>query len=284
MDEYVPSGVREGAIDPGVLIEGVPSYMRQSLTDWIGDALRDLRGSPYMGQPPEWVLSEERLKAVERHCRVTLDWTHEKYSALSSLQHLADLEASHQTFIWAIDYACGNGQGASPEDLETILRDGGSAWRVSEVGVPHLERRVPEGVVVGATEVIAKSGEAGKLLAQAWGDMYGVKPDPSEAYRHAIRATEAAAVATVSPKHLKATLGTMIGDMRSTPNKWTVTTEGDHSLESIIAMMETMWTGQTDRHGIAGGEKSLIPGSAEVAVHLAVALVGLFAGGSIKTV
>jgi hypothetical protein len=62
MDEYVPLGVREGDIDPGVLVEGVPSYMRQSLTDWIGDALRDLRRSPYLGQSPEWVLSEEHLK------------------------------------------------------------------------------------------------------------------------------------------------------------------------------------------------------------------------------
>ena len=34
------------------------------------------------------------------------------------------------------------------------------------------------------------SGEAGILLAQAWRELYGMDPDPSEAYRHAVRAIE----------------------------------------------------------------------------------------------
>lgn len=280
MDEYTPLGIRESAIDPGVLVEGVPPWLRQSLTDWIEEALKV---QVWRGNYPEQVLSEEHLRAIERHCRVSLNWDQSKFSALSSLKAQAWDEASHERFIWALDYACSLHPGEHRVDeLETVLNQGGSAWRVSIEGVPHLERRVPEGVAKGAEDVITKCGEAGKLLAEAWAELYGVKPDPSEAYRHAIRATEAAAVPTVSPNNLKATLGTMIGDMKSKPDKWMVTTEGDHPVETVIAMMETMWTGQTDRHGIAGGEKPLVPGAAEVAVHLAVTLVGLFASGAIK--
>jgi hypothetical protein len=45
-------------------------------------------------------------------------------------------------------------------------------------------------------------------------------------------------------------------------------------------MMETVWTGQTDRHGEMGGVRTLPEGAAEVAVYTALALVGLFSSGA----
>jgi hypothetical protein len=274
VDEYVPLGVRQGAIDPEVLHEGVPPWLLRSLTEWVKEALQvQARGG-------SWVTSEEKLRAIERVCRVDVDWTYGATSALRSLQGMADLSADR--FLWAVDYLCSLPWPAQVDALEQMLKEGGSAWGVSKVGTPHLERRVLEAVLAAAEEVMTGSGEAGKLLAEAWRELYGMNPDASEAYRHAVRAIEAAAHETVIPESPKATLGTMISAMRDKPEKWVVTTEGNHPVETIVEMMETVWTGETDRHGEKGGVKKLVDGAAELAVQLAVALVGLFAGGAVK--
>jgi hypothetical protein len=277
VDDYVPLGVRQGAIDPEVLHEGVPYWLSQSLKEWVEQALTGVNYRTGVA-----TLDEERLRGIERACRVKLDWN-SKYTALSSLQAMADRDEYHEWFLSAVDYLCAYGSpyATSDAELDVILKEGGSAWRVSTVGVHHLERRVPEAVSEAAEQVMTRSGEAGRLLAEAWRDLYGMNPDPSEAYRHAVRAIEAAAHETVIPDSPKATLGTMITAMRDKPEKWTVTTEGIHPVETIIDMMETAWTGQTDRHGEKGGVKDLVDGAAEVAVQLAVALVGLFAGGAV---
>jgi hypothetical protein len=277
MEEYVPLGVREGAIDPSVLYEGVPPWLRQSLKEWVEEALTFR--SPAAGR----VVSAEHLRTIERICHLQFVWANKQYSAMGSLKLLAENEQLQTQFMWAVDYLCATGsQAASRDHLERVLKEGDSAWRVSTVGVPHLERRVLEAVSEAAEAVISGSGEAGKVLGEAWRDLYGMNPDPSEAYRHAIRAIETAAHATVIPESDTATLGTMIKAMRDKPGKWVATTEGDHPVETIIDMMETVWTGQTDRHGAKGGVRTLVDGAAELAVQLAVALVGLFAGGAVK--
>jgi hypothetical protein len=278
VDEYIPLGVRQGAINPEVLHEGVPSWLSQSLKEWLEGALmaQDYRTG-------SMTLDAERLRAIERVCRLNLDWQKDKFSARSHLQRMADREEYHDIFLWAIDYLCAKGSPyASRDELEQILKEGGSAWRVSTLGVPHLERRVPEAVSEAAEQVMTHSGEAGKLLADAWRELYGMSPDPSEAYRHAVRAIEAAAHESVIPDDPKATLGTMIKAMKDKPEKWVVTTEGTHPVETIIDMMETVWTGHTDRHGEKGGVKDLVDGAADLAVQLAVALVGLFVGGAVQ--
>jgi hypothetical protein len=146
---------------------------------------------------------------------------------------MADIESQHERFLWALDHVCAVCGSDELEGLETILKQAGSAWRVSTVGVPHLERRVPEGVAEVAEEIMNQSGEAGGLLAEAWRELYGISPSPSEAYRHAVRAVETAAHEVVSPDHGKATLGTMIGAMRDKPSNWTATAEGAHPIETV---------------------------------------------------
>ena len=282
MGEHVLLGVRTGAIDPGVLHEGVPSWLRQSLWDWIDRALqvRAIR-SGYV----EMQLSAERLREIERVCQVSLDWEHNEFSAVRSLKDSAGpTSGNHERFLWAVDFLCSlPNQAMFLDKLDKILREGGSAWRVSTEGTPHLERRVPEGVVEAAKAAMAK-GDAGRILSEAWRESYGVRPDRSEAYRHAVRAIETAAHGTVTPTNPKATLGTMIKAMRDEPSNWTVTTEGKHPVETVISMMDTVWTGHTDRHGAKGGPRELAAGAADVAVAIAVSLVSLFEGDSIKHV
>ena len=116
--------------------------------------------------------------------------------------------------------------------------------------------------------------------------MYGRNPNPSHAYREAIRAVEAAAIPVVSPKHAKATLGTVIGDMKSTPDKWKVSLQpakGDPVMH-VVGMMELLWTAQFDRHGTADESVPLTVSKqeAEAAVHLALTLTHGFQTGVVR--
>ena len=90
-----------------------------------------------------------------------------------------------------------------------------SAWTVgTRSGKKGLVRRVPLGVQQGVDEVVNRAERAGKRLAQAWEDLYGLEPKPSTAYSFAIKAVEDVAVPVVSPKNKQATLGTVISDMK----------------------------------------------------------------------
>jgi len=73
----------------------------------------------------------------------------------------------------------------------------------------------------------------------------------------------------------------MIAAMRDKPEKWEVTlgTPGD-----VRRMLELVWTNQLDRHGTDDESVPLnvSPEEADVAVHLCISLVRLFAGGHVR--
>lgn len=130
---------------------------------------------------------------------------------------------------------------------------------------------------------MARSGRAGVRLAKAWESLYGLTPDPSAAYSHAIKAVEDAAIPVVSPTKPTATFGSVLGQMEQ-QGDWKLPMDREHpkaaSGETLIGMMRMIWHGQHDRHG---GQPSA-PGNvsaeeAAVAVGLAVTLVSWFDAG-----
>lgn len=139
---------------------------------------------------------------------------------------------------------------------------------------------MPEGVEIAAIEIISRSGSAGSLLAEAWQACFGIDPDPEDAYEKAIKAVEEAGVHLVSPKNVKATLGTMCSDMDN---------QGDWRLplgevakypsnDAARKMARALWSGQESRHG--GNEyRKPTQEEAEAAVLLAVPLVQWFTSG-----
>jgi hypothetical protein len=110
----------------------------------------------------------------------------------------------------------------------------------------------------------------------------GRDPDPSTAYRESIRAVEVVAKPIVSPENNRATLGTVIRDMKAKPEKWVVRLDNS-STEQVIAMCELLWKGQTDRHGSDDPEVPLNVSQEEAdsAFYIALALVRLFASGAV---
>jgi hypothetical protein len=172
--------------------------------------------------------------------------------------------------------------------LNALLHAGGSAWGVFHVGdasrgdgdgAYRLTRRAVGPVREAITAL--PSSRAHKHLVSAWNRVAGRDPEPSTAYREAIRAVESVAKPIVLPDDRLATLGKMIRAMEDKPEKWTVTLG---TADDVRRLMQTLWTGQLDRHG-TDDENAPLNVSAEeadVAVHTALVLVRLFAGGHVQ--
>lgn len=64
------------------------------------------------------------------------------------------------------------------------------------------------------------AGSAADHLATAWQAAYARSPDPVRAYSEAIKAAEAAAHAVIEANNVKATLGTMLGEIRNARRKF----------------------------------------------------------------
>lgn len=189
---------------------------------------------------------------------------------------LANISYAAPEYTGAADYAAG---------LNELLRRGGSVWEVvpidEEIGYQLARRAI--GPVREAIAELAASGRAHQHLVAAWNRLSGRNPDTTGAYREAVRAVEAVAKPVILPNSHKATLGTMIAAMRDKPEKWEVTLG---SVDDVRRMMEQIWTNQLDRHGTDDETVPLTvsPEQADVAVHWAIAVVRLFAGGHVRSV
>lgn len=175
-------------------------------------------------------------------------------------------------------------EGALPQSLiKTMFEQAGSKWTAvapgRRGGEAGLVERVSDGVREAAEAAMALP-ESGALLAEAWHAAFGRNPDPEEAYEKAIKAVEAAGAFVVSPKNSKATLGTMIADMRN-QRDWRLPTSvagREQGHEVVLSMAEALWNGQGSRHGGNGYVKPTQE-QGEAAVLLAVPLVHYFERG-----
>lgn len=272
------------------LHDGVPNWLRSAFWAWVRDALTefcsysDLSGRVSMLDTD---LAEQMCQTLQiplpnlRARRVASD------TGQKQLKEAIEALAKHTTPLQIVDYLLAHNGHAKAEDLDALLERGKSAWKVGiRSGKPGLLRRVPTGVHVAADSVMARAGRAGVRLAKAWEHLFGVDPNPSEAYRLAILAVEDAAVPVVSPNNSHATLGTVLKQIED-QKRWRLPMDREHvsapSGEVLVGMMRMLWHGQHDRHG---GQPSA-PGNvsmeeATVAVSLAVALVHWFDAGLVQ--
>lgn len=266
----------EAAETYDALVEGVPRWLQASLASWIkGQVLSDYSYEDTL----------ERLRWIERGLRWKIDWSVVNQSGpLPALMLVARTDTDLLKLTDYLLSACRNY--TALEELKYMLEQAGSAWTVGQrVGRPGLVRRVPEGVQEAAEAAFA-IGDAGRLLRQAWGAIFGLDPNPSESYRLAVKAVEAAAIPVVSPANAKATLGTVIKQLED-QGDWALPFERQHTRspagEVLLGMLRTLWHGQHDRQ--AGGDPSLplsvSPAEAEAAVAMAVTLVQWFTGRSV---
>ncbi|MGA4803569.1 hypothetical protein [Streptomyces lavendulocolor] len=172
--------------------------------------------------------------------------------------------------------------------LGRLLDDAGSAYRVNEAG-DGLEERVTPAVRDAVRQTIADAaaepaaGSAADHLAAAWQAAYGRGPDPVRAYSEAIKAVECAAHAVVQPNNAKATLGTMLGEIRNARHKFSaaIPSPAGDQIAPAEAMMRALWEGQTSRHGAQTATTPETLEAARSAVHLAATLVQWFVSGAV---
>lgn len=133
--------------------------------------------------------------------------------------------------------------------LDRYLKDGGSLYRVGPRG---LEQRVQTELQETADRVFASRSRAAQYLMGAWQKAWSRDPDASGAYREGVQAVEAAYRPIVSPDNERATLGTIISNMRDKPTKFRVRLQsgnGNDNVARVVAMLELLWKSQFDRHG-----------------------------------
>lgn len=170
--------------------------------------------------------------------------------------------------------------------LQQHLDDARVVYRIASDG-RSLVRRVDAATAIAVQDAIAAAngasltGSAATFLQAGWAALNGLKPDAPKAYSDAIKAVESAAQAVIQPKHAKATLGTMIGELRNASHlfKVQIGSGGAGDIEVLVSMMDKLWAGQTSRHGGQHPTRLETGAEARAALHLATALVAWFATG-----
>jgi hypothetical protein len=172
-------------------------------------------------------------------------------------------------------------------DLESILAAGGSAYTVrnDELG---LEMRVLPEARDAVKSVIAAASSAtsvGPHLAGAWNAAFSISPDPVKSYSESIKAVEAAAAPVLTPNDSLATLGKLIGHLAANIDSWhmAVPDGTDPSIATVLAMMRTLWDGQTSRHGGTSPTMPETVESAQAAIFIATALAQWFGAGLVRS-
>lgn len=273
-DDWLPLGTQPS--DVADLNEGVPAWMATRFWPWLNRAFDYLAREP--GHKVVMAEYDERARMREPlapECGVSL------LSNVLQRRDDDDLIWSVTDFVVARVDAMGNAHWL--DDLEGILEQSGSAWRVgTRSGVAGMERRLAQGVGEAANVAMETTGSAGELLSAAWRATYGVHPDPEKAYSKAIKAVEEAAKPVVSPKDGMATLGKMASAMRDQQN-WSLPLQDDDknpSRDTVMKMMRSLHSGQQQRHG-GNGDRPATQEEAVAALFLAVPLVQFFHDGLI---
>jgi hypothetical protein len=140
------------------------------------------------------------------------------------------------------------GAAAQARRLHDLLRAGGSAYEVQsdDQAKYYLSRRVSQEARAAADEVLAAADKAAQHLSRAWRAVYGQSPSPGVGYGETIKAIEAAAIPVVSPENGRATLGTVIRDLRAAPEKWTIGLHNPDRTAQVTALADTLdllWEG-----------------------------------------
>lgn len=254
-----------------VLRDGVPDDVREPVIGWLAHGLTT---SGMMGR----YVNQDTADKVTMLTGVRLA----SHGSFVEDDHLRQSlrGANDQTLLALVDallYLFPQLTDATHRITET-LRLGRSKYTVGPSnGSIGLVDRIAEGEQATLERLADSAGAAGALLQQSFSAAFGLNPSPGEAYKMAVKAVETAAHQTIEPKNTGATLGTMLAVMRNAPLKWTLPLDerADHTNgneELLIAMMQSLWDGQEDRH--RDGTVDLH--EARAAFHAAVALVGWF--------
>lgn len=277
---WTPLGASEDELEEFLALrEGLPSYVYESVIAWI----RSLKAEK------DWV-RWDFLVDFQTALKSSLNVSTGRYTPFPKLaEFLRTLPP--ETMANLLDFLLAgiprSGYNGTLAGLETVLAVGGSSWAVGIRGGRNgLVARMPSSVVDVVSEVTSASDRAGAKLGEAWDKAYGPLPQPSDAYVAAVRAVEILICPLVSPKNDRATLGTVIRDLRQQRGSWQFAMrhgDGSDTCEEVIAMLQLLWKAQNDRHG-SGSYTDVSEEEAQAAVLLASTVVGWLAKGLLRRI
>ncbi|MGW0915827.1 hypothetical protein ACWD1Z_29345 [Streptomyces sp. NPDC002784] len=270
--------------------DGVADHLLVPLQHWLLGALhRKTRGE--FG--PESHPDEEMGRVICLRLRIAADGVYSPagsmyVNVLAAQEGVDLLDAVDALLAYRVEHGTTNPTELT--DLTKLLDEGGSAYRITDA-LDGLEERVMPAVRDAIRQTIAdaasnpSAGSSADHLATAWSAAYGRRPDAVRAYSEAIKAVECAAHAIIQPNHTRATLGTMLGELKGAARpKFTtaLTTAGNADpIAPVEALMRALWDGQTSRHG---KQTTTVPetlAAARAGVHLAATLVQWFSSGAV---
>jgi hypothetical protein len=160
------------------------------------------------------------------------------------------------------------------KSLRQLLDVSGSVWTIAPDGKSLIEVVNDEAQATydSATSI---ADDATTELREAWANAFGRNGDPSDAWDHAIKALEDVLVPVVVPNKTKATLGDVLGQLRSQGNLWKMLLPGNdrsHDVAPLVAMLELIWPNH-DRHGGNIPKRTPSPAEARAIVTQAATLV-----------
>ena len=176
------------------------------------------------------------------------------------------------------------------EVMQTMLYEADSAFEIGldSDGNYELQDRVDPVIKLSVQTAAPEGTRPSDHLKRAWSATYSQTKRPSESFRESVRAVESAAIPIMCPADRTATLGRMIGLLRSSPSSWRTVFRPPSdvsSVETLMLMMQLLWKSQLDRHGTDDDQVPITVSQeeSEAALHLAANLVHIFTSGTIAS-
>lgn len=302
------------------LVDDVPEYLLESLIEWAQDSEQLLNaGYNDLGRieddRPRFIQRFDRKRRAksglsqydtdrcfrleyQRNADLIFDYLDYLVFNVAQLPSSEDDDADvHYDYPGSLSISADYGQSEITEDdiqeqlddLDDILEEGGSKWRVGRRGkLPGLLERITPAMDKAADKAMTDCDNAGELLASAWQQLFGCNPNPSEAYSNTVKAIEAATKDSLGPNDKVYTLGKGLNTMRN--QHWKYMIEVDNSSSEarrnvdggvIQLMMRSIWEAQRNRHGDENGVPDISPEEARAAIFLAVPIIQAFHDGFI---
>jgi len=280
----------------------------EELPDWVmSSVLRFVqpffagRGPASYGFGPGYGYTEaaprDFVMEIERTCQIPVPWQRGRDGVADAVWQA--MWQDRALAVRVLDYALGEvmlgyeGQEIEPavNELNRALKQAGANYVVVQPDREwvryRLERRTIPAAAAAARAQTSLPGNASDHLGKAWGAAFGREPNPSAAYSEAVKAVEAAAIPVVLPNDPRATLGKVVAQLRANPQKFSVVLSRGASpakgaalspLEVVIALADSLWSNQTDRHAAGDPQPAVAvtQAQAELAVNMAVTLVHTF--------
>lgn len=258
-----------------MLRDGVPDGLRRTLLDWVVSSIK-VQGRV------SWFISDERVSSLERVTDHVLPRS--EAPLREYLWDRPDLLLDVVDHLLGTRFESGHRAELSPvAELDKALEEGRSVWTVGVDGEKRfeLQQRQSNEMTEVMRQAMTTGGRPAEHLRRAWSKAFGREADPNGACDEAVKAIEVVAKPVVSPNNARATLGTMIADMRNKPSKWETTSEADDDVDRIISMMQMVWQGHY-RHGDETQPIDVSDEGAIMVVQLATVLVEWFRSGHVR--